>query len=79
VSGDSQVFGDARVTTGIIDGTALIGSSADLCQIIHDNCIWSRFPEIDGTFRTTQTKPVTAPAWLEAALDAWQEDRNGNP
>jgi hypothetical protein len=75
VLGFAQVFGTARLTTGIIDGTARIESASDLCQIIHDNCVWSRFAQVDGTYRTTQTEVMTSPAWLEAALDAWQEAR----
>jgi len=72
VFGNASVFGDAWVQAGFIDADARIGSSSDLCQIIHDECVWSCFPQADGTYRTTQTLGTTAPDWLTAALNAWQ-------
>jgi hypothetical protein len=72
VFGNASVSGNAWVQAGFIDADACIGSSSDLCQIIHDKCVWSRFPQADGTYRTTQTLDVTAPDWLTAALNAWQ-------
>ena len=72
----ARVSGNARVQAGLIDGDARISSSVDLCQIIHDECVWSRFPQADGTYRTTQTFDISAPDWLTAALNAWQTGHN---
>lgn len=75
VSDNAWVFGDVQVVSGIIDGSAFIQSPNDFCQIVHGGVVWSRFVQIDGTYRTTQTIPTDTPTWISDAFDSWEARR----
>lgn len=78
VSGNARVFDDARVFGGVINADARIGSLDDLCQIIHEGVVWSRFVTATG-FRTTPDDDGSAlvPEWVHRAFQAWEEARRG--